>query len=160
MSLTTLAWLAMAAYAVHILEEHTLNWRDWARSVVGLPVEWSDFYVTNAVVVALGIAQAMLAAALPVVPLVFASLMLINALFFHVLPVLRTGGRFSPGLATAVVLFLPLGVAVWHRAAEDGALDLATALLGVAGGAVLMAFPVVMLQLKSKPYFRQDASRI
>ncbi len=55
MSLTDYAWLALAAYAVHILEEHTFDWRNWARAVIGLPVEWSDFYVTNAVVVVLGI---------------------------------------------------------------------------------------------------------
>jgi hypothetical protein len=60
-------------------------------AVIKLPVEWSDFYVTNAIVIALGIAQAQLAPALPLAPLIFASLMLINAVFFHILPVVRTG---------------------------------------------------------------------
>ena len=55
----TLAWLGMAAYAMHILEEY-VDWRNWAHNVLGLPAEWNDFYVTNSVVVALGIAQAML----------------------------------------------------------------------------------------------------
>ena len=59
MTMTTLAWLGMAAYAAHILEEYILDWRNWARNVLGLPAEWNDFYVTNGVVVALGIAQAM-----------------------------------------------------------------------------------------------------
>src|SRR5271165_4125012 len=122
MSLTTLAWLSMAAYAIHILEEYTFDWRNWAIAVIKLPVEWSDFYVTNAVVVALGIAQAMLAPTFPLAPLVYASLMLVNALLFHVLPMLRTRGRFSPGVVTAVTLFLPIGIAVWRRAALDGAL--------------------------------------
>jgi hypothetical protein len=48
MSLTDLLWLATAAYGVHILEQYQLNWRDWARAVIGLPVEWSDLYVVNA----------------------------------------------------------------------------------------------------------------
>jgi hypothetical protein len=30
MTLTTLAWLAMAAYALHIMEEYTFDWRNWA----------------------------------------------------------------------------------------------------------------------------------
>jgi len=154
--LETLAWLSLAAYAVHILEEYTLDWRNWARAVIKLPVEWSDFYVTNAVVVTLGIAQAMLAPILPLAPLIYAALMIVNAVFFHVLPMLRGGGRFSPGVATAVVLFLPLGTAVWRQAAADGALNATTAVLAAAGGVVLMAFPIVMLNLKSKPYFRQD----
>lgn len=34
-----------------------------------------------------------------------ASLMLINAVFFHILPVIQMGGRFTPGVVTAVVLF-------------------------------------------------------
>jgi hypothetical protein len=155
MTLQTLAWLAMAAYAIHILEEFALDWRNWARSVIKLPVEWSDFYVTNGVVVALGIAQASLAPTLVVAPLIYASLMAINAIFFHILPFLATRGRFSPGLFTAVVLFLPLAWAVWRRAVEQGQVDVGIALLSVAGGAALMAYPVVMLRLKSHPYFQQ-----
>ena len=53
MSLTDLMWLATAAYALHILEEYQLNWRDWARGVLRFPVEWSDFYVVNALVIVL-----------------------------------------------------------------------------------------------------------
>ena len=81
--------------------------------------------------------------------------MLINAVFFHILPVIRTKGRFSPGLATAVVLFLPLGTAIFLKAAEEGHLDVATGLSAFLGGALLMAYPVVMLHLKARPYFRQ-----
>lgn len=156
MTLQTLAWLAMAAYALHIMEEYTFDWRNWARAVIKLPVEWSDFYVTNAIVIALGIAQAQLAPALPLAPLMFASLMLINAVFFHILPVVRTGGRFSPGLVTAIVLFLPVGIAVWRKAGHDAPLHWTTVILAVVGGAALMAYPVVMLNLKSMPYFRQS----
>jgi hypothetical protein len=66
--------LALAAYAVHILEEFMFERRNWARAVIGLPVEWSDFYVTNSVVVMLGIAQAGLAPTLAIGPLTFAAL--------------------------------------------------------------------------------------
>ncbi len=86
----------------------------------------------------------------------FASLMLINAVFFHILPVVRTGGRFSPGLATAIVLFLPVGIAVWWKAAQDVSLHWTTVVPAVAGAAALMAYPIVMLNLKGKPYFVQD----
>lgn len=151
LSLTTLAWLAMAAYSLHIMEEFSFDWRGWARGVIKLPVEWTDFYVTNATVVALGIAQAMLAPSLPLAPLIFASLMLINAVFFHIGPMLVTRGRFSPGAVTAVILFLPVGISVWLRAAADGVLTLGA----IVGGALIMAYPIVMLRLRSKPYFQQ-----
>jgi len=39
----------------------------------------------------------------------------------------------------------------------DGALDWTTALSAVAAGALLMAYPVVMLNLRGLLYFRQAA---
>jgi hypothetical protein len=122
MSLTDLMWLATAAYGLHVLEEYQLNWRDWARSVIGLPVEWSDFYVVNALVIVLGIVAANLAGRCPGVALAFPAVMLINATFFHVLPTLWSRGRFSPGLFPAVVLFYPIGIACYWRASHDGML--------------------------------------
>jgi hypothetical protein len=154
-TLSDLLWLATACYGIHILEEYQLDWRDWARTALGLPVEWSDFYVVNALVVVLGIVAANLAA-WPAIALSFPALMLINATFFHVLPVIRLRGRFSPGLFTAVVLFYPMGIACYWRAATDGTLS-AVALIGsLVIGAALMASPVVLLLIKGKPYFRQD----
>lgn len=156
MDLTHWLWLATAAYGMHALEEFVLDWRDWARAVIGLPVEWADFYVVNFLVIVLGVAAANLAAAVPWVALGFAALMIINAVFFHVLPMITTRGRYSPGAATAVVFLLPLGIAIYWQAALAGVLD-AGALIGSAlVGAGLMASPVVLLKIKDKPYFRQD----
>lgn len=155
MTLTTAAWLAMAAYSLHIMEEYMFDWRNWAREVINLPVEWPDFFVTNSVVVAFGIAQAMLASTLPLVSLTFTGLMLINALFFHFLPIIRARGRFSPGAITALVLFIPSIICSWWVAISTGVADIRTIIGGVVLGAVLMAYPVVMLKLRSKPYFQQ-----
>jgi hypothetical protein len=154
-TLTDLLWLATACYGIHILEEYQLDWRDWARSALRLPVEWSDFYVVNALVIVLGVVAANLAA-WPGIALAFPALMLINATFFHVLPVVRMRGRFSPGLFTALVLFYPVGIACYWRAAADGTLSVAVLAGSLALGAALMASPVVLLLIKDKPYFRQD----
>ena len=154
MTLTALLWLATGCYAIHMLEEYQLDWRDWAREALGLPVEWSDFYVTNAIVVVLGIVAANLTA-WPGIALGFAALMLINATFFHVLPMIVMRGRYSPGVFTAVVLFYPAGIACYWRAAADGTLT-ASALLGsIMIGALLIASPIVLLRIKDKSYFRQ-----
>lgn len=155
MSLTELIWLATACYALHILEEYQLNWRDWARAVIALPVEWSDFYVVNALVIVFGIVAANLAGHWPELALAFPAVMLINATFFHVLPTIRTRGQFSPGLFTAVALFYPIDIACYWRAAADGVSI--TALIGsLILGALLMASPIVLLKIKDRPYFRQD----
>jgi Protein of unknown function with HXXEE motif len=155
MELSDLLWLATACYGIHILEEYQLNWRDWARSTLNLPVEWSDFYVVNALVIVLGIVAANLAD-WPVLALAFPALMLINATFFHVLPVIRMDGRFSPGLFTAVLLFYPVGIACYWRAGADGMLTAGSLIGSLVLGALLMASPIVLLLIKDKPYFRQD----
>jgi RsiW-degrading membrane proteinase PrsW (M82 family) len=83
-------------------------------------------------------------------------LMLINATFFHVLPILRTHGRFSPGLFTAVVLFYPIGIACYWRSAADGALSSSALVGSLIIGALLMGSPIVLLKIKDRRYFRQD----
>lgn len=159
MALSTLGWLGMAAYACHILEEYTLDWRNWARAVLGLPAEWNDFYVTNGVVVALGIAQAMLAPTVPVAVLGWAGLMLINGVLMHIVPFIRTGGRFSPGLFTAIVLFLPISLATFWSALASGIAGVGMVIAGLLIGGLTLAFPIVMLNLKSWPYFQQKLTQ-
>ena len=156
MSLTDLVWLGTACYAVHMLEEFELDWRDWARAVIKLPVEWTDFYIVNAVAIVIGVAAANLAASAPGLALAFPALMLINAVFFHILPVILTHGRYSPGVATAIVLFLPVGIGCYWRAGADGSLTIGTIVGSAVIGALLMASPIVLLHIKSRPYFRQD----
>jgi hypothetical protein len=150
--LSLFLWLCVAAYAVHVLEEFVFNWRAWARSVLKLPAEWNDFYITNALVIILGIVAAMIARQWPALALGFPSLMLINAVFFHVVPFVWTGGRFSPGLITAVLLFLPLSIVTIHSIHPNPS-QIASA-LGI--GLLLMAMPIVFLKLASRPYFDQN----
>ena len=152
MTLTDLTWLALACYGIHILEEYSFDWRNWARNVLGLKVEWNDFYITNALVIVLGAVAAELAATAPLLALAFPALMLINATFFHVLPFIRARGRFSPGLISAVILFYPVGIACYWRAGADSGTVIGSLVIGAA----LMATPVLMLVAKDKPYFRQD----
>jgi hypothetical protein len=153
MTLTTLGWIAMAFYAIHMIEEFMwtgATWRGrssacWSRARL-LYHQWRRHRAR--------IAQAMLAQALPLAPLSFAGL-LVNAVRFHIAPMIWTRGRYSPGVVTAVVLFLPLGIAIFWTALASGAATTSTAVLGLVIGAVLMAYPVAMLHLRSKPYFRQ-----
>jgi hypothetical protein len=156
MTMTTLGWLGMAAYAAHILEEYTLDWRNWSRNVLGLPAEWNDFYITNCIVVALGIAQAMLAPTLPLAVLGYAGLEFINGLFMHVVPFVRKKGRFSPGLVTAVCFFLPLSLTTFWFALTTGIAQPVDIALGLVIGAATLAFPITMLIVRSWHYFRQD----
>ena len=148
-------WLATAAYGIHALEEFVLDWREWARAVIGLPVEWSHFYVVNFLVIILGIVAANLADVAPALALSFPALMLINGIFFHITPMIFTRGRFSPGVFTAIVLLLPIGFACYRFANDAGQLNLFSLVLSFVIGAALMATPIVLLRIKGRPYFRQ-----
>jgi hypothetical protein len=157
MDLASMCWLSTAAYAIHVLEEFSFDWRNWARNVLNLPVEWDMFYVTNSLVMVLGVVAAMVARQLPALALGFAALMLINATFFHVLPFVVKRGRWSPGLITALVLFYPLGIEcyrVQERTAELSSRDIWVSVLV---GALLMATPIVFLKAKGKAYFDQGS---
>jgi hypothetical protein len=154
-TLDQLCWLATAAYAIHVLEEYMLNWRDWARGALKLQVDWVTFYVTNAGVIVLGIVAAEIAPQLPSLALCFPALMLVNATFFHVLPTLAMHGRFSPGLLTAILLFYPIGVFSYLTAYRAGVLTLNCLVISGAGGVLLMATPIVLLKIRGLSYFLQ-----
>jgi len=147
-------WVATAAYGLHALEEFMLDWKTWANKVLKLPVDWPIFYVVNALVVVLGIIAAEIGWRLPALSLAFPALMLINAVFFHILPFV-VKKKFSPGLISAVVLFLPIGTWLFYGANRDGVLTTTTAIIAVALGAGLMAYPIILLKLRDKPFFKQ-----
>lgn len=149
MSHEYLLWICTACYGIHILEEYELNWRDWARSVLGLPVDWSSFYVVNALVVVLGVCCAEVGWKQPAFALTYPALMLINATFFHVLPTLAKR-VFSPGLVTALVLFYPVAGWTYYGAWQDGALSIGASVTSFVLGAALMASPIVLLKVKHR----------
>jgi hypothetical protein len=147
-------WVATAVYGVHILEEFVLDWKNWANNVMKLPVDWPAFYVTNALVIVLGIVAAEVGWRLPALSLAYPALMVINAIFFHVLPFVITK-KYSPGLFSAVLLFLPIGIWLFYGAEKDGVLSVTTTVSAFVLGAGLMAYPVILLKLKDKPFFKQ-----
>lgn len=147
----SLLWLCTGAYGIHVLEEFVFDWRNWARNVLHLPVCWNDFYITNMLVIVLGVVAAEVVPAWPVVGLAYPALMLINAVFFHIGPFVFSKGRFSPGLITAVLLFFPAAVATFRIAGLHAGGIFAAFVIGAAA----MATPIVFLKLKTKPYFDQ-----
>ena len=148
-------WIATTAYALHIAEEYTFDWKAWAASLSKLPVGSTHFALGNAVVIVFGVSCAAVAWSAPAYALSLPALMLINATGFHVLPFLVTKGRFSPGLGTAVLLFYPLAIWAYFGAYADGVLSRETLLISFLVGAGLTATPVIMLKLRLHPYFRQ-----
>lgn len=91
----------------------------------------------------------------PAVSLSFAAFMLVNAVLFHIVPVLLTR-IFSPGLFTAIILFLPVGIWAYYGAWQDGTLSTGAVVISGVLGFLLMMFPIVLQKTKRLPFFRQD----
>jgi Protein of unknown function with HXXEE motif len=144
-------WVAMACYAVHMMEEFFYDWKDWANKVLKLPVDWPGFYVTNTAVLFLGVACAEIGWNCPWLSLAFPALMLINAFFFHVMPVIIKR-KFSPGLLTALGLFFPVGIYAYKIALDSG-VSVNEVIVSFVIGILLMAFPIILLKSKSLPFF-------
>jgi hypothetical protein len=151
MSLTVLAWLAVAAYALHVVEEHILGWYDWARKTMNISLGWEQYVITEVAILILGVTAAMLAGTPmgPTLIVAFATLLLINVVFFHLLPMLVNGGRFSPGVISGIFLFLPLA---WH-VYKTQTLSQNDLVWAVVLGIVLILWPMLLLKLKGVGYF-------
>jgi hypothetical protein len=147
MSLTVLAWLAVAAYALHVVEEHILGWYDWARKTMNISLGWEQYVITEVAILILGVVAAMLGN--PTYIVAFATLLLINVIFFHLLPMLLNGGRFSPGAISGIFLFLPLA---WH-VYKTQTLSQNDLVWAVVLGIVLILWPMLLLKLKGVGYF-------
>jgi hypothetical protein len=146
-------WIALAAYAFHILEEYTYDWKTWAQKILKLEVSWDNFYVTNIIVLFFGIACAEVGWSHPTFSLIFPALMIVNALFFHILPYIRSNRKFSPGMFTAIFLFLPIGIACFTNAVNLG-VTLRSLMLAGLGGAMAMAYPIFLIKTKDLDFFK------
>jgi len=151
MSLTVLAWLAVAAYALHIVEEHILGWFDWARKTMNISLGWEQYVITEVAILILGLTAAMLSGTPqgPTLVVAFTTLLLINVVFFHLLPMLVNGGRFSPGVISGVFLFLPLAWHVYNTQKMTGNDLFWAVLIGVA----LIVWPMLLLKLRGVAWF-------
>ena len=147
-------WIATAAYGMHMIEETVYDWHGWVRRILKLNAEWSEFYMVNAIVIVLGVSCAMVGWRLPAAALVFPAFMLVNAILFHIAPVVVTR-VFSPGTFTAVILFLPVGFWTYWGAWRDGVLTTDSSIVSAVLGFMLMMFPIILQKTKGMPMFRQ-----
>lgn len=81
--------------------------------------------------------------------LIIAALMIINGIFFHILPTIIKR-RFSPGVITSVILFLPIGFTSFYFAYLDGVLTWLNAILSFIFGWLLMSTPFIFYGVREK----------
>jgi hypothetical protein len=140
-------WILTVAYAGHILEEYVLDWRRWTVEVSGLQLEWTEFFIANFAVIILGISCSVTGFDCPVFSYMFVGLAAVNAIFAHIgTTVVKR--KFSPGLITSVILFLPLCTWAYIVAEGKGLLTVPFVLITLGGGMLIMLFPMALQYIK------------
>jgi hypothetical protein len=142
-------WLLTVAYAGHILEEYILDWRKWAQDTSKLALEWSEFFVANFAVIILGISCSVVGFDCPIFSYMFIGLAVVNALFAHIGTTIIKR-KFSPGLITSIVLFIPICTWAYTIAAKKGLLSISFLLITLGGGTLIMLFPILLQIIKHK----------
>lgn len=142
-------WMLTVAYAAHILEEYTLDWRGWAQETSKLKLEWTEFFVANFAVIVLGISCSVVGFDCPVFSYMFVGLALANALFAHIGTTI-VKRKFSPGAITSVFLFLPICAWAYYVANEKGLLTPSFLFITIGGGILIMSFPMILQILKKE----------
>lgn len=140
-----LVWLAVAAYALHIMEERILDWHSSMRKSLKLSMDVDHYRIIARVFFVLGVIAAVLFGTFPVAARAFAVFLLINTIVFHIWPMIRSQ-QFSPGSWTAIFLFLPI-VYLTYMAAN---IPLTDWILPAIVAIVITAFPLLLLEYGRK----------
>jgi hypothetical protein len=141
MSAETVLWLIVLAAIAHVAEEYATGFVDKIGATVP-GMTWRQFWVINALFVALCLAAAILNVRAVVFSLSAAGLVLINALIHIGASVVQR--RYASGTVTAIFLYIPLGTytcSTYARAGLAAPGKLITALLLGAGW---MAAPLLV----------------
>ena len=115
-----LLWLFVPAYLIHLAEEWFGGFPAWVALVVERPVPETAFVAINAVALMLliiGLRAATHAEANGWIAVAVATIMLVNTLF-HLGGAALTSS-YSPGLISAVILYVPLGSLTMIRALDQ-----------------------------------------
>ena len=139
-------WMLVGAGVAHVAEEYLLDWRSWASRMSGVSLTWDRFWLMNAGFLVLAAAAAAIGWRSVRFSLALPSLVLINAVGFHIGPTLAVG-QVSPGVFTAALLYVPLGSWVFWRAGKDGLLTWSVAVFAVVLGAAVMSLPFALLTI-------------
>ena len=131
-----LLWLFVPAYGVHLVEEWFAGFPAWLATVVGRPLPATAFLTINAVAMVLavlGIRAAVRAERYGWIAIAIATVFLINTAS-HLAGSLVTR-TYSPGLLSAVILYVPLALVVLVRAVDQASRK--QVLQGVVAGALI-----------------------
>ena len=131
--------MLVSCHAFHIVEEYAFDLPGWARTV-GVSVSWPEFHTLNAAFLLFGICAAAVAWDAPAFALALPAHLLLNAAFHGGATIVS--GHFNPGLATSLLLFVPLSVKAFREAQSEGILTRRVFLTSLAMGVGVHSLPL------------------
>jgi len=131
-------WAVAVSCALHVAEEYFTGWQPWARETLGIVMPTERFLVMNVVLVVAALVFASIGWKRPTLSLIIPAATLVNAIFFHILPTI-VQGRVSPGVYTAVMLYLPFSSWAFVGARRAGVPRRAMAVASVVGALMMTA---------------------
>jgi hypothetical protein len=139
-----LLWPLVAAYAIHVAEEWFTGFPAWVANIVSRPMPADAFLIINAIAMLLmviGVRAAIRDERNGWIAVTIATIAIVNT-FAHVGGAILTRG-YAPGLASAIILYVPLGILTLIRAFDQAPGQITR---GVVTGLLLHAavFPVAL----------------
>jgi hypothetical protein len=131
-------WAVAVSCALHVAEEYFTGWQPWARETLGIVMPTERFLFMNVVLVVAALVFASIGWKRPTLSLIIPAATLVNAIFFHILPTI-VQGRVSPGVYTAVMLYLPFSSWAFVGARRAGVPRRAMAVASVVGALMMTA---------------------
>ena len=139
-------WAVVMAISLHIIEEYALNYVGWSGRMLQAPISWEIFHLVNGALVVFAIAGAMIGWRAPELSLIMPAVIGLNTIF-HVVTTLVMW-RMSPGVCTAVLLFIPATTGAYYGAYRDGVLTRRAVVVSVLGGILLTLYLTGLLVVR------------
>jgi len=130
-------WVVAASCALHVAEEYSTGWQEWAVETLGIVMPTTRFLAANVVLVIAALFLARIGWRRPALSLVIPAATLVNAVFFHIIPTV-VQNRVSPGVYTATLLYLPFSSWAFLGAWRDGVPKRAIVVALIAGTLMMM----------------------
>lgn len=137
-----LLWLLVAAFAIHVAEEWFAGFPTWVARIASQPMPGDAFLIINAVAMLLmviGVRAAIRDERSGWIAVTIATIAVVNTLS-HVGGAILTQG-YAPGLASAIILYVPLAALILIRALEQAPTQIGR---GVITGVLLHAMVFVV----------------
>nr|CAP48922.1 putative integron gene cassette protein [uncultured bacterium]CAP49118.1 putative integron gene cassette protein [uncultured bacterium]CAP49119.1 putative integron gene cassette protein [uncultured bacterium] len=138
-----ISWAIVAASMIHVAEEYLGGWIEWVQKYAQ-GVKASHFVIVNSIFIATCIAASMSTSNF--FKLTIASLIFVNAII-HIVPTV-VFKHYSPGLWSAVFLYIPISSYSYYSAAKNWELSASITILTILSGMLLMLIPITAQRIR------------